>query len=615
MPVSVSPLQQNIDVVFSNVTYWIDFYQRDYKWNRDPVVRLLDDVFYKFNLEYESKTDLDPKAETVAAKYPWYYLNTYVTNIIDGKTYIVDGQQRLTTLSLILIKLFHQAGNLNSRLKKWLENKIIGQSGFETEFWMNHVKHKVTQQALLDNIDFKKVDTSSGVTAKNMLENYIEISKYLDNELTTQHRFETFVFFFLHRLVLINLLVDQTDVSMVFEVINDRGVKLKPYEILKGKLLGQIDKFELEKYGYNELWERQVNTMNEMYEDEIDTFFTYLLRAKFANNRKEAQRFESSYHREMFVSDVNQRFKVKHNASGVKKFLSEDFVYYTSLHLKMLKYYQTFHPAQPYVFFNGLTEMDNQFLLVQSSCSLMDKEEEAKITAISYNLDRAFSLLQLQNCYDSNSFNELVYNVSREIRDGNIENIRASFDKYILGEISKYRNVEATSTINYSYFKSTGINLNARFKRYFFARIDGFLSNNMNLNLKHDYENLVLKTGSVNGFHIEHILSYNEQNLNLFNNDEEVFEQERNRLGGILLLKGRDNISSNNEVYHKKLKSYANTLYWNETLREDSYKSKLDFSNLISKYKLDFKPMDSFGPEELEERHKLLFEIVKIIWK
>ena len=44
-----------------------------------------------------------PLPETVAAKYPWYYLNTYVTNTIDGRVYVVDGQQRLTTLTLILI--------------------------------------------------------------------------------------------------------------------------------------------------------------------------------------------------------------------------------------------------------------------------------------------------------------------------------------------------------------------------------------------------------------------------------------------------------------------------------------------------------------------------------
>ena len=45
---------------------------------------------------------------------------------------------------------------------------------------------------------------------------------------------------------------------MVFEVINDRGVKLKPYEILRGKL-GQIDKLELDKFKLNDLWEKQVN--------------------------------------------------------------------------------------------------------------------------------------------------------------------------------------------------------------------------------------------------------------------------------------------------------------------------------------------------------------------
>ena len=104
----------------------------------------------------------------------------------------------------------------------------------------------------------------------------------------------------------------------------------------------------------------------------------------------------------------------------------------------------------------------------------------------------------------------------------------------------------------------------------------------MNLNPKHPIADLVTKTGVRNGFHIEHILAWNEENKALFDGDEERFDQERNRLVGILLLKGRDNISSNNERYPDKLKSYANTLYWNETLRADSYKSKLDMKELKS---------------------------------
>ncbi len=176
------------------------------------------------------------------------------------------------------------------------------------------------------------------------------------------------------------------------------------------------------------------------------------------------------------------------------------------------------------------------------------------------------------------------------------------------------RNVQDAEPLSYAAFKQTGINLNTRFKRYFFARIDEFLAENVNLNPKHPIADLVTKTGAKTGFHVEHILSWNEENKQLFDGDEERFEQERNRLGGILLLKGKDNISSSNEPYSKKLESYANTLYWNETLRADSYKSKLDMKELRERHKLDLKPFAQFGPGQLEARHRLLFEITKIIW-
>ena len=241
----VVPEKQNIDRLFSNTTYFIDFYQRQYKWTSEPVKRLLDDVLYKFNEEYKKYKESTLSLDQVINNYSWYYLNTYVTNLVDGTIYIVDGQQRLTTLTLILIKLKHQANHFNSKLEGWIGNKIAGLSGYETDFWMNHEAHKSSMSGLLEGIDLDKIDTSSGLTAQNMVSNYSLLSSRLDNEFKDLHRFESFVFYFMHRLVLFNLSVGQTDVPMVFEVINDRGVKLKPYEILKGKLLGQIKKEEL----------------------------------------------------------------------------------------------------------------------------------------------------------------------------------------------------------------------------------------------------------------------------------------------------------------------------------------------------------------------------------
>ena len=122
----VSPDKQNIDSVFSNTTYFIDFYQRDYRWTEEPVKRLLDDIFFRFREHYSQSKDKDPSREVIASLYPWYYLNTYVTHTIDGRVYIVDGQQRLTTLSLILIKLFHLAKHFESRISGWIDSKIAG---------------------------------------------------------------------------------------------------------------------------------------------------------------------------------------------------------------------------------------------------------------------------------------------------------------------------------------------------------------------------------------------------------------------------------------------------------------------------------------------------------
>ncbi|KQM45882.1 DUF262 domain-containing protein [Chryseobacterium sp. Leaf201] len=609
----ISPDKQNIDSVFSNTTYFIDFYQRQYKWNEEPVKRLLEDVFYRFNEEYKKFKDSDIRIDQLIDKFSWYYLNTYVTNLVEGKLFVVDGQQRLTTLTLILIKLKHLSELHKSDLIDWIKSKIMGTSGFKKEFWMNHTLHITAMQDLFDGKDPNEIDTSSGVTAKNMVKNYIEISKWL-NVLDDKKEFETFVFYFLRRLVLINLDVKQTDVPMVFEVINDRGIKLKPYEILKGKLLGQIDKDELVSLDFNEIWDNQVKLINSFKEDEIDEFFIYFLKGKLSETRGLAQKFDKDYHRVMFEDEYNQTLMLKHNPKGVKTFLLNDFVYYTNIYAKVYNYYREFNDNQPYVFYNNLTDMNSQFLLIMSACVLNDPDEEQKIFSISKNLDKLFCLLQLQRGYNSNSFATGIYKLSSDIRNQSLEKIQEVFDNFLLQELSNQRQLPVENKLNYNLFRETGIDLDKRFKRYFFARIEKFISSNTKMEMKQTFYNLVQNTGAVNGFHIEHILSYNAENLLLFDNNEEVFERERNRLGGLLLLKGLDNISSNNENFKKKLKSYSNTLYWNETLRADSYKSKLDFYKMINVYKLNFKSYDQFGAEELEERHKLLFDIANIIW-
>ncbi|WP_273207012.1 DUF262 domain-containing protein [Marinobacter subterrani] len=611
----ISPDKQNIDSVFSNTVYHIDFYQRDYKWTAEPVQRLLDDIYYQFGEMYQKHADVDPGRETVTAHYPWYYLNTYVTNVIEGRVYVVDGQQRLTTLTLILIKLRHIAKAHGSKTAHWLENKIAGYSGMDREFWMNHIRYRDVLDGLFEGDDPKTIDTSEGTTAVNLVSNYQLVDQWFDERLDSQHKLETFVFYFLSRLVLINLSVEQTDVPMVFEVINDRGVRLKPYEILKGKLLGQIDKIELDHSDFNGLWERQIRKVNAYRDNEIDAFFRAWLKAKYTANRKEGQRFDGDYHREMFKSDMNQQLHLEHNPAAVKPFLKETFRYYTDLYARIWEGTQELMPDYPWVFFNSLNELDTQFMLILAACDLDDPEETLKIALVSRQLDRFFTLLQLQNSYDSNQVITELFLVARAIRETPADQIAEVFDEHLQKVLEQRRSGSVSESLQWGYFRNASIvSLNKRFIRYYFARIDDFIANGMKVNPRHPIEDLVTKRGEKTGFHVEHILSHNEENRKLFGDDEERFDSERNRLGGVLLLKGRDNISSSNEIYEDKLKTYANTLYWNETLRADTYKSKLDFNAFQKRFGLDFHSLVHFGPEELEYRHRLLFELSDLIW-
>ncbi len=608
----VSPEKQNLNTVFGTTRFSIDFYQRDYKWTTTPVSQLLDDVFLKFDQTYEKHDALPPSSEIIQSKYNWYYLNTYVTNKVGGKVFIVDGQQRLTTLSLMAIALLHLAKLHDSKLIGWIDKKIAGSVGFEEEFWMDHEGHRETQKAIKDD----KIDSelsNLGITSKNMIKNFATIKKILTENLKSKHKLETFIFYFLERLILIELSLSHTDVPMVFEVINDRGISLAPYEILKGKLLGQIDKDELNRKKYNEFWDDRISSINNYGKNEADNFFRNYLRAKFTNTRSEAQRFDKDYHREISKNDFQKHLSLAQDQQGVLDFLEGPFEYFSKLYIKCLEGYDS--DSKSGFLYNKAVDIDGASMLIISSCFENDSEKQEKLEQIPLELDRLYSLLQLQGAYNSNAFTKMLYIISANIREKPLEEIRPAFDLQLKEELGRIRSTKIESPFKYTYFKPIGETLEKRFKRYFFARVEEFFAENLKQDMMHNVHHLTNNSSKENAFHIEHILSNNEDNRELFDNDEELFSKERNRLGALLLLKGKDNQSSSNEIFSKKLKTYSGSLLWNQTLTNHFAHSHIDLKILNKKFELSLRAMDTFGAEEVEERQEILFKIAQQIWK
>ena len=183
--------------------YQIDFYQREYKWSEAHVLTLLDDVFFKFNQHYTPSLDVTPDTVT---QFGWYYLNTIVTNQVEGSRYIVDGQQRLTTLTLILIALHHLARRhkLDEDRIELLKSRIYGTGLKGKAYWMgaDGREHALAELLQRGQDATKSGDEPQTLTQRNMRKNYGIIHANLEKRLDDPHRLDAFILYYLSRIEL-----------------------------------------------------------------------------------------------------------------------------------------------------------------------------------------------------------------------------------------------------------------------------------------------------------------------------------------------------------------------------------------------------------------------------
>ena len=615
----LKPYDRKISQIFNNIKYDIDFYQREYKWNDDldykPVSSLLKDIFYRFDLEkYNPNIEITPE---LIDKLEWYYLNSFMTNSIGGRKYIVDGQQRLTTITLISIALYHLAKSfdLPVHITDTLRSSIRGTTDFGPTYWMGFKDREAAIDDLLNN-NFDYSHEPSNVSEKNIYANYKLIFEMLQDKYTTGHKLQTFISYFRNRVFLIEIEVDKDkDVAMVFEVMNDRGVPLKPYEILKGKLLSQIDIADRDKYV--DIWERAISTIEEYSESQIDEFFSFYFRSKFADSSEQYRKLEKDrYHKSIFLEDFDMKLGLKNNEVNCRDFIGSDLPYFATLYRKILSFCENYNKEYEHIYFNKLNNIDGQFLLILSAVSRDDPNSNQKMKLVAKLFDRHFVALQLTNSYRSNNFNASIISLNGKVRNKSISEIDSAFQDQLLDDVKKSHGRDDLSTMfNYQFFKRVGYNSSgSKFLRYFFARIDHHISDFSDFPEYGTYYQLVKQTKGNDVYHVEHILANNPKNIDLFE-DEEEFNEQRNRLGDLLLLKGKDNQSSGAETFDEKLKTYNVTgTYYARTLLKDIYHNKFKFCQYIKDNDLNFKSYDSFAKNEIEERHKLLYDLSKKIW-
>lgn len=126
---SITPHYRSIKELLQTRSFGIDEYQREYKWESFSVEELVNDLLSKFESYYRPGDE--PRK---AADYGDYFLGTIIVTSRAGKHFLVDGQQRVTSLTLLLIYLYRAALDRNLRVTSTIEPLIVSDSFGERKF-------------------------------------------------------------------------------------------------------------------------------------------------------------------------------------------------------------------------------------------------------------------------------------------------------------------------------------------------------------------------------------------------------------------------------------------------------------------------------------------------
>jgi hypothetical protein len=281
--VHVREIQGNartIQQLLSGVKYSIDYYQREYQWQTKQVQELVDDLADKFLQEF------DPTHERrEVASYAPYFLGSIIVSKKDGANYIVDGQQRLTSLTLLLVLLRQLAADVPGVAQ--FDALIFSEQFGERSFNLDVAERRACMEALFEGQPFDVNEQS--VSVQNLQRRYLDLESVYPDELR-KGALPYFVDWLLNRVYLVEITAyADEEAYTIFETMNDRGLSLTPTEMLRGFLLANIgdgDKRELAE----RVWRDEVRKLDELGKEVEPDFFKTWLRSQYATKIRQRTR-------------------------------------------------------------------------------------------------------------------------------------------------------------------------------------------------------------------------------------------------------------------------------------------------------------------------------------
>lgn len=264
-----------------NKKFVIPEYQRPYAWSDEPIQVLVDDLS-----EYTHNTNDDDEST--------YFLGTIVSYESENhEQEIIDGQQRITTLFLLLRAIYtklEKSGSEADFLKSqivptiWKQNPTTGEVDFDKILITSRVMGDEGNQEFANILITGQSDEKSN---SNYAKNYRLLQQLVDEYAAEQPlAFYSFISNILNRAILLPITADTQDTALtIFSTLNDRGLALSDADIFKAKIYNHLD--QIGKKNFIERWQQLDEEASNAGESIQKLFYYYMfyLRAK-ENDRK-----------------------------------------------------------------------------------------------------------------------------------------------------------------------------------------------------------------------------------------------------------------------------------------------------------------------------------------
>ncbi len=228
----------------SGTQFVIPVYQRNYVWEANKQVKtLLDDI--KFLLEEEYKSHFIGII---------IYLAAGIGNTSNRKFYVIDGQQRLTTIFLILLAIKHIALELKEEdFAKEIKNLYLTNPYVKNDKIKMKLKPLMRDSDVYEKIADNKIDKLSKTDREsNVAKSYFYIKKYI-KELNTLYSLED-IKNAINKLYLVDFPLGPDDnAHQIYESINAKGSKLLSIDLIRNFVLMNSGVLKQEEV-FEELW-------------------------------------------------------------------------------------------------------------------------------------------------------------------------------------------------------------------------------------------------------------------------------------------------------------------------------------------------------------------------